>query len=72
MMHLLDLMTPMLGQAADVLPIVEKLPFLVPEIVLFSATVIVMVLGLSPNRAMRRSCAAISIAALIIAGIAAL
>ncbi len=54
-----------------VLPIVEKLRFLGPEIVLFIATVVVMVLGLSPSRAIRRSCAAVSVVALVIAGILA-
>lgn len=53
------------------LPMVEKLRFLGPEIVLFAATVIVMVVGLSPKREVRRLCAGISILALVIAGILA-
>ncbi|MBL8746193.1 MAG: NADH-quinone oxidoreductase subunit N [Phycisphaerae bacterium] len=50
-------------------PIVEKLSYLGPEIVLFVATVVVMVLGLSPNHGVRRSCAGVSIVALVIAGV---
>jgi NADH-quinone oxidoreductase subunit N len=50
------------------LPIVEKLRFLGPEIVLFAATVIVMVVGLSPAREVRRMCAGVSVLALVIAG----
>ncbi len=51
---------------------VEKLPHLVPEMVLFCGTVMVMVLGLSPRRAWRKSCAGVSIAALVAAGVVAL
>lgn len=54
------------------LPMVEKLRYLTPEIVLFFATCVVMVVGLSPAPAVRRLCAAISIAALAVAGVAAL
>lgn len=53
-------------------PIVEKLRFLGPEVALFIATVIVMVLGLSPRTGMRRACAGVSIIALGIAGALAL
>lgn len=51
---------------------VEKLQFLAPEMVLFAATVVVMVLGLSPRLAWRKSCAAVSIGALAIAGVLAM
>ncbi len=54
------------------LPMVEKLRFVVPEVILFSAACIVMVMGLSPVRAIRRRCGLVSILALIGAGIAAL
>lgn len=53
------------------LPIVEKLRFLGPEVVLFAATVIVMIVGLSPKREVRRMCAGISILGLLIAGVLA-
>lgn len=49
-------------------PIVEKLRYLGPEIVLFIATVIVMVLGLSPRRDVRRACAPVCVIALVVAG----
>ncbi len=52
-------------------PMIDKLRFLHPEMVLFGATVIVMILGLSPLRALRKSCAWISGLALIGAGVAA-
>lgn len=52
-------------------PMVEKLRYLGPEITLFIATVIVMVLGLSPRREVRRSCAIIAGVALVIAGVLA-
>lgn len=58
--------------AAETLPMLEKLRFLVPEVVLFIATCVVMVVGLSPAPAVRRLCAGIAIAALAIAGLAAL
>jgi NADH-quinone oxidoreductase subunit N len=50
-------------------PIVEKLRYLGPEIVLFIATVVVMVLGLSPRRDVRRVCAPLCVIALVIAGV---
>lgn len=49
----------------------ERLPFVVPEIILFIATCVVMIVGLSPNRSMRKACAGVSILGLIGAGIAA-
>ncbi|MFM9956886.1 MAG: NADH-quinone oxidoreductase subunit N [Phycisphaerales bacterium] len=52
-------------------PMVEKLQYLYPEMVLFAATVVVMIIGLSPNRALRRSCAWISGISLVIAGVLA-
>ncbi|MBL0926654.1 MAG: NADH-quinone oxidoreductase subunit N [Phycisphaerales bacterium] len=65
------LLMTMLGAADQPLPMVEKLRYLVPEMILFIATVVVMIVGLSPNRAVRRSCAAVSIAGLAAAGAAA-
>ena len=61
------LMTPVLANI-----MVEKLGLLVPEIILFCATVAVMVLGGSPNAAFRRSCGTVTLAALVAAGVAAL
>jgi NADH-quinone oxidoreductase subunit N len=52
-------------------PTVEKLRYLHPEMILFAATVIVMIIGLSPNRALRKSCAWISGMALAAAGVVA-
>jgi NADH-quinone oxidoreductase subunit N len=50
---------------------IEKIHALWPEIALFITTCIVMVVGLSPNRAVRRLCAPISGAGLIAAGVLA-
>jgi len=62
----------MLAQSSGDTPaMVQKLAFLVPEMVLFAATVVVMIVGLSPNLRVRKSCAALSILGLIGAGIAA-
>lgn len=49
-------------------PMVEKLRYVGPEIVLFVATVMVMVMGASPSREVRRSCGGISVLALGLAG----
>lgn len=53
-------------------PIAQKLALVWPELALFVAAVVVMVLGLSPRLAIRRSCAAISVAGLALAGVLAL
>lgn len=50
---------------------IERLPFLYPEIVLFLTTCVVMVLGLSHNLSTRRLCAPFTGIGLIIAGILA-
>lgn len=50
---------------------IEKLPFLWPEITLFLTTCVVMVVGLSPRISMRRLCAPISGLGLLVAGILA-
>lgn len=74
-------MTPALSSllASDALTLaaatpamVEKLRYIVPEMVLFAATCVVMVVGLSPAPAIRRLCAPIAIVALLAAGAAAL
>src|SRR4051794_14090990 len=49
----------------------EPLPWLWPEIALFGATCIVMVLGLSPNLRIRRLCAPVAGVGLAIAGLLA-
>lgn len=49
----------------------SRIAFLWPEISLFAATCIVMVLGLSPKIAVRRSCAWVCGLALVIAGVLA-
>ncbi len=54
---------------ADAHPMVEKITHLHAEIVLFIATVVVMVLGLSHNAGMRRLCGGVSVVALIVAGV---
>ena len=67
---MLDLL---LAQAApDPSPMAEKLQYLAPEITLFIATVLVMILGSSPVRLRRALCAPIAIGALGVAGILAL
>lgn len=53
---------------AAALPMVEKLRYVGPEMVMFAATVAVMVLGLSPSAALRRSCTPVSVLALLVAG----
>ncbi|MCW5764462.1 MAG: NADH-quinone oxidoreductase subunit N [Phycisphaeraceae bacterium] len=50
---------------------IEKIGALWPEIILFAAACIVMVVGLSPTAAVRRLCAPLAGAALIVAGIVA-
>ncbi|MFG0326685.1 MAG: NADH-quinone oxidoreductase subunit N [Phycisphaerales bacterium JB037] len=50
----------------------QKLPVLLPEIVLFLTTCIVMVVGLSPKVDVRKSCGIISVFGLFIAGIFAI
>lgn len=62
-----------LAQTGEATPaMVEKLAYLVPEIILFAATVLVMMVGLSPKPALRSSVGFISILALIAAFVAAL
>jgi len=51
---------------------VEKLALLWPEIFLFVGTCVVMVVGLSPSRALRDLCAPITVATLAVAGVAAM
>lgn len=63
------LLAALLNSGAN--PMVEKLQYLRPEMVLFCATVIVMVAGLSPRKALRKSCAWISGLALAGAGVVA-
>jgi len=63
----MDLFT--LAQAAH--PMVDKLQYLVPEIILFAATVMVMLVGLSPKSSLRSLIGVISIGALFAAMIAA-
>ncbi len=52
-------------------PMMEKVWLLLPEIALFVATCIVMVVGLSPRLTVRRLCAPICGAGLIVAGVLA-
>lgn len=59
---------PLLAQAAAN-PTLLKLHFLYPEITLFIATVVVLILGSSPVRGRRTLCGPIAILALIIAGV---
>lgn len=68
---MIDMLFATLAQAAARPPMVEKLQFIVPEIIMFAATVVVMIVGLSPNLKVRKSCAAIAILGLVGAGIAA-
>ncbi len=58
----------LLAQAAAN-PMVEKLQYLLPEITLFVATVVVMILGASPSRTRRSLCTGVAFLALAIAGI---
>jgi NADH-quinone oxidoreductase subunit N len=51
--------------------VIERLPFLYPEIALFLTTCVVMVLGLSRNLSTRRLCAPVAGLGLVAAGIAA-
>jgi len=60
------------GLLAAAPAMVEKLRFIVPEIVLFVTTCIVMVVGLSPAAGVRRLCGAVSIIGLLIAGLVSL
>jgi NADH-quinone oxidoreductase subunit N len=50
---------------------IERLPFLYPEIALFVATCVVMILGLSPNVAVRRATAVVAGLGVLAAGILA-
>lgn len=47
----------------------DKLALMVPEIIVFLTTCLVMVIGLSPNLAVRRSCGFVSAAGLVLAAI---
>ncbi len=60
---------PSVGQGASF--VVDKLTYLVPELILFGATCVVMMLGLSRSAAVRNGAAAFSIVGLAAAGIAA-
>lgn len=62
------IMPTLLMAASNVPPMVEKLAFIRPEIALFVATVVVMIVGLSPKIGVRRLCAPIAVVALVIAG----
>lgn len=68
---MIDMLLATLAQTATRPPMVEKLEFIVPEIIMFIATVVVMIVGLSPNLSIRRLCAPISILGLIVAGVVA-
>jgi len=68
---MIDMLLATLAQAATRPPMVEKLEFIVPEIIMFIATVVVMIVGLSPNLSIRRLCAPIAIIGLIVAGVVA-
>ncbi|MGP1345169.1 MAG: NADH-quinone oxidoreductase subunit N [Phycisphaerales bacterium] len=57
--------------AGSVPAIVEKLGFVWPEIALFVAAVVVMVLGLSPSLSARRLCLPVSIMGVVVAGVLA-
>lgn len=57
--------------AAEASAIVDKLAYLVPEMILFGATCVVMMLGLSKSASVRKGAAGVSVAALVAAGIAA-
>ena len=50
----------------------EKLPLLIPEIIVFLTTCLVMVIGLSPKLPVRKSCGLISAGGLILAAIFAI
>jgi len=57
---------------AEVTPaIVEKLKFIVPELVMFVGTCIVMMLGLSKNIAVRNACRPVTLLTLLVAGLIA-
>lgn len=62
-------MTSLFLLAAEALPMVEKLRYLVPEVVLFIATVVVMVMALSPSFAIRRLTGRVTALGLLVAGI---
>jgi len=69
---MLNALAQQASPAADVTPaIVEKLQFVVPELVMFVGTCIVMMLGLSKNLAIRKACRPATIATLGIAGLIA-
>jgi len=72
----LEMMTGVLATAGVAAPgsaeaIVDKLAYLVPEMILFAGTCVVMMLGLSKSVAVRRATAGASILTLVAAGIAA-
>ncbi len=56
---------------AQVPPMISKLSVIVPEIVMFVGTCLVLMLGLSKTASIRRSCVGVAELTLIIAGIAA-
>ena len=57
----------LLAQAAQTPPMVEKLGYLVPEIILFTATVLVMMLGLSPRATLRSAVGFVAVGSLALA-----
>jgi len=73
----IDCLFAMLAQttplAIDATPaIVRKLPYVWPEVALFVGACVVMVLGLSKSLPARRSCAAVSVVALVASGLLAM
>ena len=65
-------MIDLLTLAQETPPMIEKLGFLVPEIILFAATVVVMMLGLSPRSGLRSCVGFVAILALLGAMVASL
>lgn len=53
---------------ADASPMADKIRFIVPELVLFISTILVLVLGGSPARARRSLCGPVALIGLVIAG----
>ena len=62
----------LLAQAAQTPPMVEKLGYLVPEIILLTATVLVMMLGLSPRATLRSAVGFVAVGSLALAFVASL
>lgn len=60
------------GAASPASVVMEKLSLIHPEVTLFIATCVVMMLGLSKRVEIRRLCAPVSFAALVLAGVLAL